>query len=343
MLLKKTKQNGFILITVLLIVVLMTAILLKFNYASRTSLLATDKNYRQLQAINCARAGLNIALAALRQNPDITANDSLRRMIAEPAIFEIGPGQCSITVSAENGKININKLKDGNDHLDRIRIDQLLRLIDLLNHHEKNYHNPTPISYGLVPAVIDWTDPDDQVTVLTFVSRDNTGAESSYYRKASPLRQCKNRPLASIDELLLIKGITPQILHGRHVTLNEQNPTGPLSNHITIYGDGKIDINTASSLVIQSLSQYIGPALAQMIIDHRNRRPFSEIDELKKFPGITPAIYATLSNTVTTQSLDQYFTITVSGTVNQVCSVITAIIRLNSSSQNVELLLYRES
>jgi len=312
----------------------MTALLLEFNYASRINLLSADNYYHRLRSLNCARAGLNIAIAAINQNPDICTNDSLARMLMEPSVFDIAPGQCSITISRENGKINVNKFKDEKGRLDRTRIDQMLRLIDLLNHRAGKYYSSTPISYSLVPAVIDWTDPDDQITILPFVSRDNTGAESNYYEKSPLPRQCNNQALASIEELLLIKDITPKILHDRE---------NPLSDHITVYGDGKIDINTASSLVIQSLSQYIEPALAQMIIDQRNHRPFAEVDQLRNFPGITPAIYSALSKTVTTQPSDQYFTITVSGTVNQACTVITAIIRLNSAPQNAELLLYRES
>jgi len=330
----KPKQKGFILITVLLIIVLLTTLLLEFNYASRTNLLSADNYYRTVQSLNCARAGLNIAVAAIEKNPDICTNDSLCRMLREPFVFDTDTGRCSVTISRENGKINVNKLKDEKGRLDRTRTDQMLRLIDLLNSRGKKYCNYTPISYSLVPAVIDWTDPDDQITILPFVSRDNTGAESSYYEKSPLPRHCNNQALASIEELLLIKDITPQILHGRE---------NPLSDHITVYGDGKIDINTASSLVIQSFSQYIGPTLAQMIIDRRNHRPFAEINELRNFPGITPAIYSTLTKTVTTQPSDQYFTVTVSGTVNQACTVITAIIRLNSGSQNAELLLYRES
>jgi hypothetical protein len=46
----------------------------------------------------------------------------------------------------------------------------MLKLIDLLNYQ---FQEQSPISYSLIPAIIDWVDYDDEVTFLPFIKREN--------------------------------------------------------------------------------------------------------------------------------------------------------------------------
>jgi len=64
-------------------------------------------------------------------------------------------------------------------------------------------------------AIIDWMDSDD--------SERPSGAESAYYGGLTPPYQAKNGPLATLAELLLVKGVTPQLLYG-----NDRNRNGKL-------------------------------------------------------------------------------------------------------------------
>jgi len=323
---KKHNQRGFILITVLLTVVLLTALLLQFNYAARAGLYITDKFTNSKQALNCARSGLNLAIGTISRNPDIHTNKTLQNMLTE-ATFNLEPGQCCITVTDETGKLNINMLKNSNGDLDRVRIDQMLMLLDLLNRQNRDYNT---YSYAIVPAIIDWTDADDQVTILPFITGDNIGAESNYYGYIQPAATCKNRPLDTIQELLLVKGFDDQLF-------------SDLKEHITIYGSGKININYADPLVLQSISQHITADLAQMIIDRRNLQPFTSLAELLELPGMGSTMYAAAENYLTTSPENHYYSVTVRGTVNHTDSFITAVVKNNSSTGKVEIILYRES
>ena len=58
----------------------------------------------------------------------------------------------------------------------------------------------------LVDSIMDWRDPDD-------LHRLN-GAENDYYMGQSPPYRCKNGPLDSLEELLLVRGVTPELLFG---------------------------------------------------------------------------------------------------------------------------------
>lgn len=63
------------------------------------------------------------------------------------------------------------------------------------------------LSLDISDSILDWTDPDD--------TRFGSGGESStYYLNRIPAYPAKNAPLDSIDELLLVKDMTPEIFYG---------------------------------------------------------------------------------------------------------------------------------
>ncbi|MEL7498096.1 MAG: hypothetical protein AAFN77_10830 [Planctomycetota bacterium] len=64
----------------------------------------------------------------------------------------------------------------------------------------------------IADAIMDWLDADDDV-------RD-FGAESSFYESLNPAYQTKNGPMDSLDELLLIRDVTPQLLFGLDTNRN---------------------------------------------------------------------------------------------------------------------------
>jgi type II secretory pathway component PulK len=218
-------------------------------------------------------------------------------------------------------------LKNSSGDLDRTRVDQLLLLLDLLNRQNHNYNI---YSYAVVPAIIDWTDPDDQVTILPFITGDNIGAESNYYGYIQPAVTCKNQSLDAIQELLLVKGFDNQLF-------------SDLKDHITIYGSGKININYADSLVLQSISLHITADLAQAIIERRDLKPFTSLSELLELPGMNSTMYAVAEQYLTTKPQDYYYTIAVRGTINHIDSFITAVVKNNTSTGKVEIISYRES
>jgi len=324
--LKRTKRSGFIVVVVLCMILLMTVLLLGFNYKSRANLHAVDDFQKSAQALNCARAGLNIAIAAIRCTDDIDTKKTLQNLLSEENTFTIGDGMCSITITEESSKLNVNLLKDKNGRLNRARIDQLLRLIDLLNQEHAGWSR---IGYDVAAATIDWTDDDNRVTCLPFIKHENLGAESSYYEKLNVPYRCKNAPLDATEELLLVKGVTTEIFER-------------IRDYITVYGDGKININCASKPVIQSLSEKMDAALAQMVINRRKFKPFDSISELRDVPGMTDSIYYTIRKTAAVSPTGQYYHVTARGNVGRFSSTIAAVLRKNTKTENVEVILYKE-
>ncbi len=320
------EHSGFVLIVVLCMVIMLGILLFGFNYKSRTGLLAADDLRKSEQALNCARAGLNIAIAAVRNNEDLQTNTKLRNLLSGENIVSIDEGNCSITVTEESGKLNINLLKNKNGQLNRNLIDQFLRLIDLLNRENfGDFH----ISYELVPSIIDWIDSDDEVTSLPFVKHENSGAESDYYSSLTPPYRCRNNSFETTEDILLIKGVTQQVF-------------GCLRDFITVRGDDKININWASKHVIRSLSESMDPVLAQMIIDRRKIKPFGSVTELREIPGLTNSIYQAIEKTVTVSSEKQYYRVSSEGTADGLSRTTIAILARNMETENVDVILYKE-
>ena len=320
------QERGFVLVVVLGAVLTLSALLLGFNRTARTRLDAAYNFCKAEQAWNHARAGLSIAVAAIGEVNDMTTEHLVSTWLGGQNSFDLGEGTCSVAITDTSGLLNINGLKDQSGRLDRKRIAQLLRLIDLLNRQRTTGRC---MGYGVVPAIIDWTDADDEVTHLSFIKHESMGAEGDYYRTCSPSYACRNKPMDTIDDLLWVKGMTPRAMTR-------------LRELLTTFGEDKININAAPKLIIECLSEHMDAALAQMVVNRRDVKPFDSVAELRDVPGMTDNIYQTLKDTVTVGSRRQHYRVTAEGRSENHSCTIEALLRRNMRAGNVDILLYRE-
>lgn len=149
-------------------------------------------------------------------------------------------------------------------------------------------------------AILDWLDEDDD-------PRD-FGVESAHYQSLTPAYMPRNGPIAQLDDLLMVQGVTPELLYGLDVNRNfkiddneltrgalkELNYTNGEMNrgwsaYLTVHsseksinadGEPKIDLN-ASSLeeLHQELSLAIGAAEANFLIAYRQYGPTGDDTE----------------------------------------------------------------
>jgi DNA uptake protein ComE-like DNA-binding protein len=99
----------------------------------------------------------------------------------------------------------------------------------------------------IADAILDWIDSDDEPREY--------GAEIDYYSSIDPPYRPRNGPIGSVDELLMVRGVTPDLLFGR-----DQNRNGMVDEsetNLQIYAEvdetqGSIDLGWATLLTTYS-------------------------------------------------------------------------------------------
>ncbi|MFH0784260.1 MAG: type II secretion system minor pseudopilin GspK [Pseudomonadota bacterium] len=165
----------------------------------------------------------------------------------------------------------------------------------------------------LVDSMVDWLDEDDR--------ESDHGAENSYYRSLDPPYGCKNGPVEYIEELLLVKGMTPELLFGTATTKG-------LAEYLTVYGDnGKININTAPRLLLRSLDPLMNDELTDRLDAYRrdaHNAPQLGVPAWYKKIGGWPGDIVLYENLLTTESA--YFQINGAGRYEKLEKRMTAVV-----------------
>ncbi len=322
----KRKREGFILLVVLGAVLALSAMLFGFARTTRTRLTTAEGFHRTEQARQGAWGAIQIAAALVRDVNDFWADPQTARLLSRETTFPVGDANCCVTLTAENGLLNINSLRGTDGQIDRKRVDQFLRLIDIFNHQRRDL---PPIGYGIVPALLDWIDSDSDLTHLAFIQQENTGAEKDYYQTRTPAYACRNGPMESLEELLQVKGMTPEAF-------------ARLRPYLTCVGDGKIDLNAAPKTILQSLSEQMDATLAEMIVRQRALAPFKSLADLRRVPGMTESVARDLQNLATVRPTKSFYRVRAQGEAQDYKATLEALLQKNPQAATVDIVQYRE-
>lgn len=110
----------------------------------------------------------------------------------------------------------------------------------------------------LASCIIDWRDSDSAL------SSASGGAEDPYYRNTSVPYESKDAAFDVLDEILLVKGMNEEIFE-------------KIRGLITLYGEGRVNINTASSTALLSLG--LNPGTVDKILIFRQGKDGLEATE----------------------------------------------------------------
>lgn len=182
-----------------------------------------------------AEAGIKKAISQIKEEPEKNY-DALKDDWSNSIVFkeiDIGDGKFSIShdyinvhtglteswygLIDEESKININKVN-------QTIMERLFRVVDFDETQAQE----------LAAAIVDWRDSDSELSIPL------GSAEDSYYRNLEYPYEAKDANFEVLEEVLLVKGIDKNIFE-------------KIKNYITIYGSGKINVNTASKTILLAL------------------------------------------------------------------------------------------
>lgn len=223
-------RRGTILVVVVWVIALLSFLAAALGSEGVFALDLTNRLTQQLQASYIARAGVRHALAVLER--DVTPTyDALKEGWANsPPLFaqqRIGSGVFTISypghagtpaygLTDEDRKLNLNTVPE----------DVLRTFLQMVGHLKE------ADAKALADAIQDWRDEDTKERPY--------GAEKFYYLGLREPYECKDGPFENVEELLLVKGMTPKLFV-------------QLTPFLTVYGSGRVNLNTANPEVLRAL------------------------------------------------------------------------------------------
>jgi general secretion pathway protein K len=243
------RHAGVALISALLVVALATVAAVAM--ASRQHL-----DIRRTSNLLDADQALLYGLGAESWGAQILARDRQDNQIDHPGedwatlLFPISVPGGTIAAAVEDmqGRFNINSLVV-ESKVNETALNRFRRLLEL---HE--------LDPAIADAVLDWIDRDIDL-------RFPAGAEDDAYLNATPAYRTGNAPMASISELLLVKGMTREAYEALAPLLSALPTPTP------------VNVNTASVPVIMALTEGITESDAEALVDARGDEGYASVDD----------------------------------------------------------------
>ena len=222
------RNEGFILIGVLILVMLISMVAMSLMFRLRASETAAAAAIGADQSFSAAMAGVHEAMRVVSEiKPGLTDWDDDPRSFRERMVYDDGSDTWYFTIWSPGEKDREGEIRYGlTDEARKINVNALK------DHDLLKIPNMTA---PLAAAIKDFTDFDDVVTP--------EGAEQEYYNGLPQPYTIRNGPLASLDSLLMVRGITAELLYGADVNLNfrrdpnegENNFDTALNRFVTVY------------------------------------------------------------------------------------------------------------
>jgi general secretion pathway protein K len=246
----RRQQRGVALITAVLVVAIGTMIAVNLMWEGTLDLRRAESALAADQGLLYGQGAEAWAADILRQDlVDSPDADHLGEQWAiELPPLPVDGGTIIGRLEDLQARFNLNNLVGADGMEDQLARSQFERL---LNHLE--------IDPGLAGAVVDWLDPDTEL-------RFPTGGEDVVYTSQDPPYRTANAMITSTSELMAIAGFDRDIYRR-------------LAPYITVLPRGtKLNVNTASDVVLASLSDNLDLATAAALVEERADAEFLDID-----------------------------------------------------------------
>jgi general secretion pathway protein K len=258
---KNSIEKGMVLMTVLWIVLIISFISFALAAAVRTELQAAANSFDSERALFMAKGAAEAVFYRLQLDNPKSLPDSPIKRNGDDYVVTLESGEARVKTETDGARIDLN----GADE------KVLASLFSALG-------VDSSLRDSVVDSILDWRDPDD-------VRRPN-GAEVGDYGGAisSGLKRLPyNAPFGGMQELLLVKNMTPEIYFARAVFdagTNQHRKVAGLQDLATV-GSGRlaVDVNSASADVLAALPG-ISRDVASHIVSERQQKPFKDKNDI---------------------------------------------------------------
>lgn len=307
-------NRGIALIVVLLALTVIIAFTVEFNRSARSEIYDAANFRDRVELLYAAKSGFALAQAELLA--DTNDFDALTEDWAKPLEDkDVNSADIRVSIEDESGKIPVNLLLSGNAYNPDMQ-QMLLRLLSL-----PEFRLSQERVEEILASLKDWMDSDNEVTV--------GGAESDYYLALPRPYACKNASLDRLEELLMVKGITKELYYGTA-------DTPGLVHCLTVYGEGRININTAPITVLQVLGKDTTAAMAEQLDEYRRSQGsnLTSPDWYRKIGSWSGV--SIKADLISTKS--NYYAITVTGSLGSMRERVTGVIKRDREQRKILLL-----
>ena len=236
-------RQGMVLIIVLVVISVLSLAAYTFCDLMVTQKQATNLSTQQIQTRWLVDAGMDYVRSYLTQTKDIQSDSGghynnfnyfqainvIPDLNADPDSLITHNGNFTILANMVDDDGNLAGIRYGlEDESTRLNINILLAADKVLPNGGRTLLMALPgmdmieDPESIADAIMDWIDEDDEPREF--------GAEFDYYQTLQPPYAPKNGPLETVEELLLVRGMTPQLLFGsdlnRNGRLDEASATG---------------------------------------------------------------------------------------------------------------------
>ncbi len=242
------RHRGIALITAILVTALAGSVAANLSWDNALDVRRTMVMLHRDQAIQVALGAENWVSNILRDDAADTETDHLGEIWAQDLPpFPIEGGELWGRIEDLQGRFNVNNLVDQNGEIDEESLEQFRRLLVALE-----------IDPRFAGLAADWIDTDRQPSFPD-------GAEDTIYTGFTPAYRVPNQIITNASELAALEGMEKSILD-------------VLAPHIVaLPGRTRLNVNTASGPVMQSLDESMSPADAERLIAEREEGGFTDI------------------------------------------------------------------
>jgi len=241
-----SSQKGVALLMVLWVLTILLVIVFSFSFMTRTETLSTAAFKGGLERKFIAEGAMERAIMELFYR-NVYKNQTIElegrevwQVDGTPYTGQLGNGTYTVSIIDESGKVDINSASD-------VLLKNLLLTMGI----------PEEEADTIVDSMMDWKDPDDLHRLH--------GAENDYYMSLQNPYKAKNARFDSLEELLLVKGVTSDILYG------SKDRKG-IIDFLTVHTKkNRININAAPKEVLMAIPG-MTPELADGIISSRQTK-----------------------------------------------------------------------